>query len=134
MIAAGDLKDAPGVGKGPLLYVFHPSAIHGERNVVLRFAGHRAGVTPDALAVVDDESVSHPELSGRASELTHGLGIVADEPRRPSDRLEAQTKVILRTCVPASILPESRRPRLQFRCISQIIRNRHLGTHPTHDC
>jgi hypothetical protein len=94
--------------------------------VVLRFAGHRAGVTPDALAVVDDESVSHPELSGRASELTHGLGIVADEPRRPSDRFEAQTKTILRTCVPASILPEPRRPRLQFRCMSRIIRNPHI--------
>ena len=62
MIAAGHLKNAARVGKRALLDVLHPGAIHREGNMILRLARHRAGVTADALAVVDDESVSHLEV------------------------------------------------------------------------
>ena len=59
MIAARDLKDAASVGVGALLDVFDPGAIHAERHVVLGFAGYRAGMTANALAVIDDKSVLH---------------------------------------------------------------------------
>jgi len=62
MIAARDLKNAAGVGEGSLLDVLHPSTVYGEGNVVLGFAGDSAGMTADALTVIDDESVSHPEV------------------------------------------------------------------------
>src|ERR1700728_2056146 len=69
MIAARHLKDAPSVGKCSFLHILHPSAVHGEGNMILRLAGHGAGMTADALAVVDDESISHPEFFfGRATE------------------------------------------------------------------
>ena len=59
MIAARDLKDAASVGECSLLDVLDPGAIHGQGDVVLGLAGDSAGVTADALAVIDDESVSH---------------------------------------------------------------------------
>jgi hypothetical protein len=47
--------------------------------MVLCLAGNRAGVTTNALAVVNDESVSHQKvLPGRQMEQPRGLGIVAD--------------------------------------------------------
>ena len=90
MIAAGDLKNAAGVGKCSLLDVLHPGAVYGEGNVVLGFAGDGAGMAADALAVVDDESVSHPEVcSTRAPEVGCGLCIVSDRRFDAIDRLEA---------------------------------------------
>jgi hypothetical protein len=62
MVAARHLKHAPGIGKRPLLHVLHPGAVHGERNMVLGLARDRAGMAANALAVVDDESVSHPNF------------------------------------------------------------------------
>ena len=35
------------------------AVVGDDRDVVFRFAGHRAGVTADALAMVDHESVAH---------------------------------------------------------------------------
>ena len=60
MIAAGHLENAAGIGKSALLDIFHPGAVHREGDVIFRLARDRAGVTPDALAVIDDEPVSHP--------------------------------------------------------------------------
>src|SRR5690349_9909079 len=84
MIAASHLEDAAGVGKCPLLDVLHPGAVHGERHVVFGLARDRAGVTADALAIVDDEPVSHPGGWKLEVELPSGLGIVAE--RRPAVR------------------------------------------------
>jgi hypothetical protein len=62
VIAARNLKNATSIGVGSLLDVLHPGAVYGEGNVVFRFTGDSAGVTADALTVIDDESVSHPEV------------------------------------------------------------------------
>jgi hypothetical protein len=60
VIATGNLKDAAGVGEGSLLDVLDPGAIDGERDVVFSLARNGASVAADALAVIDDKSVSHP--------------------------------------------------------------------------
>src|SRR5260370_361757 len=65
VVAAHDAEVAPGVREHPLLDVLHPRAVHPERDLVLLLAGHRAGVTADALALVDDEAVSHVSGSPR---------------------------------------------------------------------
>src|SRR5579863_2538383 len=67
MIAAGDLKDAAGIGERSLFDVLHPGAVHREGDVVLGLAGNGAGVTSDALAIIDDESVAHPDGGPRRS-------------------------------------------------------------------
>jgi hypothetical protein len=59
MIAAGDLKDAAGAGVFAFFHILDPSAIDGERNMVLGFARHGTCVATDALAVVNDEAVFH---------------------------------------------------------------------------
>ena len=79
VVASGDLKDAPGVGIRSLLDILHPSAIYGKGNMVLGFAGHGAGMAANALAVIDDKPVSHPDVSLRhASNPPSGLCIVSD--------------------------------------------------------
>ena len=60
MIAARHLKYAARVGKSTLLDVLDPGPIHAHRHLVLCLACHRAGVTSDALAVIDYEAVFHP--------------------------------------------------------------------------
>jgi hypothetical protein len=59
VIAPHDAEGAVCAGKGALLDVFHPSSVHPDGSVVLRFTGHGAGVAADALAIVDDKSVVH---------------------------------------------------------------------------
>lgn len=61
MIAAGDLKHPARIRKFALLDVLDPSAVHAQGHLVLSFTGDRAGVTPDALAVINDESVFHQD-------------------------------------------------------------------------
>src|SRR5260370_13374350 len=60
MVAARDLKYAARVGENALLDVLDPGPVHAHRHLVLRFTRHRAGVTSDALAVIDYEAVFHP--------------------------------------------------------------------------
>ncbi len=60
MITTRDLKYAPRVGERALLNVLHPSPVHAHRHLVLGLASHRAGVTPNTLAIVDYKSVFHP--------------------------------------------------------------------------
>ncbi len=60
MVAACDLKHAARVGEYALLNVLYPGPVHADRHLVFSLARHRAGVAPDALAVIDDESVFHP--------------------------------------------------------------------------
>ena len=59
MIAARDLKNPASVGKFAFLNVLDPGAVHTEWDEVLGFACDRAGVTANALAIIDDESVFH---------------------------------------------------------------------------
>ena len=59
MVAARNLKDAPRVGKLALLHVLHPGAIDGQRHMIFGLARYGTGVAADALAVINDESVSH---------------------------------------------------------------------------
>jgi hypothetical protein len=69
MVAARDLKYAARVGEDALLDVLDPGPVHAHGYMVLGFARHRTGVTSDALAVIDYESVFHPrEFSTRKNQ------------------------------------------------------------------
>jgi hypothetical protein len=59
MIATQYREMTPGVRVVSLLDVLDPSAIHTKSDVVLFFAGHRAGVTADATVLIDHEAVAH---------------------------------------------------------------------------
>ena len=56
MIAAHDGKYPACVGELPLFYILDPGPIDPDRDIMLGFAGNRAGVTADAVAIVDNES------------------------------------------------------------------------------
>ena len=60
MVAARDLKYAARVGENAFLNVLYPGPVHAHRHLVFGLARHRAGVTSDALAVIDYEAVFHP--------------------------------------------------------------------------
>jgi hypothetical protein len=60
MIAACDLKYATGVRVNTLLHVFHPGPVHADGHMVFGLAGYGAGVTANALAIIDDKAVVHP--------------------------------------------------------------------------
>jgi hypothetical protein len=64
VIASENGEESVGLRVFTLLDIFDPCAKGAEGNFVLRFAGYRAGVASDALAVVDYESISH-EVGGR---------------------------------------------------------------------
>ena len=88
VIAACDLKHAPRIGIRALLDVLDPRTIYAERNVVLRLAGHRAGVAADTLAVIDDKSVSHSRAEKTSIENRwRRFCILADEAALVSDRI-----------------------------------------------
>jgi hypothetical protein len=59
VIATGNLENPSRVWENALFYVLHPGTVHTQRNKVFSFACHRTSVTPNAFAIVDDESVSH---------------------------------------------------------------------------
>jgi hypothetical protein len=44
---------------GALFDILDPGSVDPKRNIVFRLASHRAGVTADALVLVDDKTVSH---------------------------------------------------------------------------
>ncbi len=60
MVAARDLKYAARVREDSFLDVLDPGPVHAHRHLILGFTRDRAGVTSDALAVIDYESVFHP--------------------------------------------------------------------------
>jgi hypothetical protein len=60
MVAARDLEYAARVGENALFDILDPGPVHAHGYMVLGFARHRAGVTSDALAVIDYEAVFHP--------------------------------------------------------------------------
>ena len=57
MVTTVDEKIAARVGKFAFFDVLNPGAIDADRNVVFCFACHCAGVTANALALVDYESI-----------------------------------------------------------------------------
>jgi hypothetical protein len=59
VIAARDLKNAARVGVFAFLHVLDPCAVYAQGNVVFGFAGNCASMAADALAIVDNEAVSH---------------------------------------------------------------------------
>ena len=74
MVAARDLKYAARVGENALFDVLHPGPVHANRYLVLGLARHRAGVTTDALAVIDYEAVFHPlEIATRNQTIILGF-------------------------------------------------------------
>ena len=62
VVAAGHLEVASDIGIGAGLHVLDPRAIDAQWHLVLRLAGGGAGVTANALAVVDDKTVVHEPL------------------------------------------------------------------------
>ena len=72
MIAAIDEKITARVGELAFFDVFHPGAIHADRDIVFGFARYGAGMAADALALVDDKGV-----------FRHvGFPLVGDEKKR----------------------------------------------------
>ena len=56
MIAAHDGKYSARVGKLPFFYILNPGPIDPDGDIMLGFAGNRAGVAADAVAIVYYES------------------------------------------------------------------------------
>src|SRR5439155_23630794 len=71
LVAAGDLKGAAGGGELSDVDVLDVSAIHAERNGILRLTSSAAGVTADAAGLVDDLSPLH-RFGHRAERITSG--------------------------------------------------------------
>jgi hypothetical protein len=58
MIAARHLEHPARIGIHALFYIFHPRAIDADRYVVFCLARHRARMAANALAIINDKSVS----------------------------------------------------------------------------
>ena len=56
MITAHDGKYPASIGKLPLFYILDPGPIDPDGDIMLGFAGNRAGVAADAVAIVNYES------------------------------------------------------------------------------
>jgi hypothetical protein len=57
MIAAHDTEVAARIRELPHFNILHPSAETAHRHIIFRFANHSAGVTANALSLVNDKSV-----------------------------------------------------------------------------
>jgi hypothetical protein len=78
MVAARDLKMAAGVRECALLYVLDPGTVDAQRHFILAFASGRASVTPNTLAIVDDEAVVHKVLLPRRdTRMVFGLFLLS---------------------------------------------------------
>ena len=64
MVASHHREEALGVWPGALLDIFDPRSVDPERNPVFGLAGDRAGMTANALGLIDDEPVSQLALPG----------------------------------------------------------------------
>ena len=63
MVAPMDAELTGGVGILPRFNVFDMGAIHPDRHIMFRLARNRAGMTPNAGAIIDNESkISHLRL------------------------------------------------------------------------
>ena len=57
VIAAQHGEVTTDIGEGALLRVLHPGSEVAQRDVILRLAGHCAGMAADALPMINDKSV-----------------------------------------------------------------------------
>jgi len=64
VIAAHDGKHPARVGKLPLFYILDPGPIDPDGDIMLGFAGNRAGVAADTVAIVYYESKIQNASSG----------------------------------------------------------------------
>jgi len=71
MITTRHLKNPPRIGIASFFHVLHPCAVHTERDLVFSFARNCAGVAPNALAIVDNEAVSHSRVLSGQTTLSH---------------------------------------------------------------
>ena len=71
MVAAGDLKMAPVVGKDACFHIFDPGAINTQGHFIFAFTGGRTGVATNTLAIVNDEAVIHKFLLPRSLKLSN---------------------------------------------------------------
>jgi hypothetical protein len=67
MVTAGNLEMSAGVREKACLYVLDPGAINTQGHLILAFTGCGTGVTPNTLAIIDDETVIHNHLLPRGS-------------------------------------------------------------------
>src|SRR5690606_3493731 len=80
LVAAQHPEVPLGRGAAPLLDLLDPGAEHPQGDVVLRLAGHAAGVAADAAVVIDELAPQHGRI------LTGGCGLHAaraEEDRGP---------------------------------------------------
>ena len=56
MITAHDGKHPARIRELPLFYILDPGPINPDGDIMLCFTSNRAGVTADAVAIVDNES------------------------------------------------------------------------------
>src|SRR5208282_1133453 len=107
MVAARNLKYAARVGENAFLDVLDPGPVHAHRHLVLGFARHRTGVTTNALAVIDYETVFHP------LEISTGKTIILGCAQNGSDVVEAGRAIA--NCHPEHLLaaPECKGPSLR---------------------
>jgi hypothetical protein len=59
MVATEHREVSSRIRVAALFNILHPCAIYAHRDVVLFFAGNRAGVTADATVLIDYKSVAH---------------------------------------------------------------------------
>jgi len=91
MIAARDLEYPARVRENAFLHVLDPGPVHSHGHLVLGLARHRTSVTTDALAVIDYETVFHPqEISTQKSQsylgpIKRGVTLVRLVASRSSD-------------------------------------------------
>jgi hypothetical protein len=63
VIAAHHREVSLRMGELALFNIFHPGAIHPDGSFMLRLAGHSAGMTADALPIINNEPEIHGNLS-----------------------------------------------------------------------
>jgi hypothetical protein len=63
MITAHNGKGTLRFGKLTMLYVLYPSSVYTDRDLVLAFASHRAGMTSNALPIINNKTVIADILS-----------------------------------------------------------------------
>lgn len=88
MVATHDSEVPTGVRELALLDVLYPGAKHSNWDMVLLFASHSTGMTPDTSILVEYKAIAHEDLGSlfcAAPQVINGA-ICEDEPRsRRSD-------------------------------------------------
>jgi hypothetical protein len=59
VIAAGDLKQASGIGKLALFHIFDPGAANSEWYLIFSFTGNAASMTTNTGLIIDEKTIIH---------------------------------------------------------------------------